>query len=143
MYQQLRAFKKDHGDASLKPIIIQAGTNHLPRDNTVDVENKICRLMIHASKEFPITSIYFSAMLPKFRRSFDSMINYVNNKVFNLCLDNPKMEIIYHSNFVANHELNYDLFWKDKIHPSYIGFRQLAKDFISHVSLKNCNILSS
>ena len=99
--------------------------------------------MIHASKEFPITSIYFSAMLPKFGRSFDGMINYVNNKVFNLRLDNQKMEIIYHSNFVANHELNYDLFWKDKIHPSYIGFRQLAKDFISHVSLKNCNILSS
>ena len=82
-------------------------------------------------------------MLPKFGRSFDGMINYVNNKVFNLRLDNQKMEIIYHSNFVANHELNCDLFWKDKIHPSYIGFRQLDKDFISHVSLKNFNILSS
>ena len=38
---------------------------------------------------------------------------------------------------------NYDFFWKDKIHTSNVDLRQLAKDFISHVRLKNFNILSS
>ena len=63
VYEQLRAFKKDHDDASIKSIIILAGTNHLLRYNPVDVANKICRLMIHTSKEFPNTSINFSAIL--------------------------------------------------------------------------------
>ena len=80
----------------------------------MDVAKQICGLMIYASKEFSITSIYFSAMLPKFGRRFDSMINYVNNKVFNLCLDNQKMEIMHYSNFEANHELNYEFFGKTK-----------------------------
>ena len=64
------------------------------------------------------------------------MINYVNNEVFNLCLDNQKIEFIQHRNFVVNHDLNYDFFWKDKIHTSNIGLRQLAKGFISQVRLK-------
>ena len=70
--------------------------------------------MVHAGKEFPKTSVHISAILPKFGRSFDSMTNYVNNEVFNLCLDNQKMEIYTTHNFAINHYLNYDFFWKDK-----------------------------
>ena len=62
--------------------------------------------MIHTSKEFPNTSIYFSTILPKFGRSFNWITNYVNNEVFKLCLDNQKMEFIQHSNFTVNHDLN-------------------------------------
>ena len=37
VYEQLRAFKKDHGDASVNSVIIHVGTNHLPLGNPVDV----------------------------------------------------------------------------------------------------------
>ena len=127
VYEQLRAFKKNHGNASVKSIIVHVGTNHPLQENTVDVANKICRLLVHTSTEFPNTSIYFSAILPKFGRSFNRMINYVNNEVFNLCLDNLKMEFIWRINSAVNHDLNYDFFWKDKIHTSNIGLRQLPK----------------
>ena len=77
-------------NASIKSIVIHIGTNHLERDNPMVVTNKVCRLIIHTSKELPNTSTYFSAILPKFGRNFNSMVNYVNNEVFNLCLDNHK-----------------------------------------------------
>ena len=148
VYEQLRAFKKDHGDASVKLVLKHLGTNHKPRDNPVDVANKICRLMFHASKEFPKTLIYFSAILPKFGRSFNlihSLINYVNNEVFILCLDNQKWNI--HSTVTLQSTMvtwsNYDFFRKDKIHTSNIGLWQLSKDFISPVRTKNFNILCS
>ena len=51
--------------------------------------SKEFEMMVHASKEF--RKIYFSTTLPKLARSFKSMINYVNNEAFNLCLDNQKM----------------------------------------------------
>ena len=63
------------------------------------------------------------------------MINYVNNEIFNLYLDDQKMKFIQHSNFAVNHVLNYD-FWKDEIHTSNIDLRQPAKDFISQVRVK-------
>ena len=84
---------------------------------------KNMRHQVHTSKEFPNTSIYFSAILSKFDRNFNSMINYMKKEVFNLCLDNQKIEFIQHSNFAVNHDLNYDFFWKDKIHISNIGLR--------------------
>lgn len=116
VYEQLRAFKKDHGDASVK-----------------NLANKMFRMIIHTSKEFSNTSIYFSAILPKFGRSFNSLINYVNNEFSNLCLDNQKIGFIGYSNFAVNH---HGFFWKDKIQTSNIGLRQLAIDFISHGRLK-------
>ena len=70
------------------------------------------------------------------------MINYVNNEVFNLCLENQKMEFKQDSNFALNHDLNYNFFWKHQIHTNNIGLRQLDKYFISHVRVKKINILS-
>ena len=66
VYKQIQAFRKDHCSASAKSIIIHVRTNHLPRDNLVDVVNKICSLMVHLSYEFPNTSIHFLAIPPKF-----------------------------------------------------------------------------
>ena len=80
--------------------------------------NKLSRLTIYASKEFLNTSIYFLVILSKFGISFDSMINYVNSEVFNLCIDNQKIEFIQHSNFAVNYHLNYDFFQKGKIYTS-------------------------
>ena len=113
IYKQPQAFKKDHGNASLKSMIMHFGINHLLRGNLMDVANKIFSLMVHARKECP-TSFYFSPILHKFSKLFNSMINYVNNKLFNLCLANQKMEFIQHNNFSINHYLNYDFFWKTK-----------------------------
>ena len=109
--------------------MIHAGVNHRPQDNPVYVANKICRLMVHTSEESPNTLIYFSAIFPNFGRSFNSMINYGNNEVFNFCLDNQKMKFIQYSNFAVNHNLNYDYFWKNKIHKTHasnISLRQLT-----------------
>ena len=50
VYEQLRTFKKDHSDTRVKSMIIHVGTNHLPRNNPVDVINKICRLIVYGSK---------------------------------------------------------------------------------------------
>ena len=129
VYGHFRVFKKDYDDASVKSTMIHAGVNHRPRDNPVHVANKICRLMVHTSEESPNTLIYFSAIFPNFGRSFNSMINYGNNEVFNFCLDNQKMKFIQYSNFAVNHNLNYDYFWKDKIHKTHtsnISLRQLT-----------------
>ena len=72
--------------------------------------------MLHTSNEFPNTSIYFSAILHKFGKTafdrtlpkftkFNGMINYVNNKVFNLCFENQKTKFIQQSNFAVKHDL--------------------------------------
>ena len=46
LYVKIRAFKKSHGE---KSVIIHDRINDLPRDNPVDVANKTCKLMVHAS----------------------------------------------------------------------------------------------
>ena len=127
-FEHIRAFKKDHGYASVK-----------------NLANKIFRLIIHTTKEFSNTSIYFSTILPKFGRSFNSLINYVNNEFLNLCLDNQKIGFIRHSNFAVNH---HDFFWRDKIQTSNIGLRQHRFATTSHRlyftrKAKKTNILSS
>ena len=53
------------------------------------------------------------------------------------------MEIILHSNFAFNHDLNYDVFREEDLHTRDIGLRQLAKGFLLHVRLKKNNILCS
>ena len=110
VYEQVRGFKKDHSNDSVELIIIHVGTNHLPRDNAVDVANKIFRLMINACKEFPNTLLYFLAILPKFGGSCNTMLSFVNSEAFNLCLDNQKIEFIQHGNFAVNYDLNCDFF---------------------------------
>ena len=75
VYEQHWAFKKDHGDASVKSIIIHVGTNCLPPESPVEMANKICRLMIHTSKEFSNILTYFLAILTKFGRSLNSIIS--------------------------------------------------------------------
>ena len=46
------------------------------------------------------------------------------------------MEFIQHSSLAVNHDLNYDFFWKDKIHTSNISLRQLAKKALIHTHKK-------
>ena len=82
--KQLRVFKKDHRNANVKSIVIHVVANHLPRDNLVDVVNKIYRLMIHISTKFPNTLIYFLAIVTKFDRSFSSTICISIIKKWNL-----------------------------------------------------------
>ena len=67
----------------------------------------------------------------------------MNNKAFNLCLDNQKMEFIQHSKFAINHDLNYNFVWKEKIRTNNIGLRQLAIDFNLQARVKHFNILNS
>ena len=53
------------------------------------------------------------------------------------------MEFIQRSKFAINHDLNYNFVWKDKIHTSNIGLRQLAIDFNLQARVKHFNILKS
>ena len=66
VYEQMRTFRENHQEAAVTNVIIQVGTNHLPRDYSSDITTKISKLLLHATKEFPNKSIYFSAILPKF-----------------------------------------------------------------------------
>ena len=66
VYEQMRTFRENHQEAAITNVIIYVGTNHLPRDQPSDITTKISNLLLHATKEFTNTSIYFSAILPKF-----------------------------------------------------------------------------
>ena len=77
VYEQMRNFRENHQEAAVANIIIHIGTNHLPRSHPSDITAKISKLLLHATKELPNTSIYFSAILPKFNNTFFEMINHV------------------------------------------------------------------
>ena len=85
VYEQTRTFRENHQEAAVANVIIHVDTNHLSRDHPSDITTKISKLLLHATKEFPNTSIYFSAILPKFNNTFFEMINHVNSEIFELC----------------------------------------------------------
>ena len=136
-YDQIRRFHAEHENANVNTIILHIGTNHLPRDKPEDTARKICKLMNHIRKEFPQTRILYSAILPKFNRSFNSIINYVNNEIFEFCMLDKQMSFIQHNTFAVNHNLNSRLYSKDNLHPNNLGLRQLAKDIIEQVRIKS------
>ena len=85
IYEQMLTFRENHQEAAVTNVIIHVGTSHLPRDHPSDITTKTSKLLLHATKEFPNTSIYFSAILPKFNNTFFEMINHVNSEIFELC----------------------------------------------------------
>ena len=119
VYEQMRTFRENHQEAAVTNVIIHVGTNHLPRDHPSDITTKISKLLLHATKEFPNTSIYFSAIRPKFNKTFFEMINHVNSEIFELCSYYHQLRFIQHHDFAVNHEINKELFWKDMIHTRY------------------------
>ena len=124
--------RENHQEAFVTNVIIHVGTNYLPRDHPSDITTNISKLL-PATKEFPNTSIYFSAILPKFNNTLFEMINHVNSEIFELCSYYYQLRFIQHQNFAVNHEMNKELFWEDMIHTSNNGLRQLARDSIKHV----------
>ena len=131
VYEQMRTFRENHQEAALTNVIIYFGTDRLPRNHPSNITTKISNL--YATKEFPNTSIYFSAILPKFNYTFFEMINHVNSEVFQLCSYYHQLRFIQHQDFAVDDEMNKKLFWKDMIHTSNNGLRQLAKYFIKHI----------
>ena len=111
------------------------GINHLPRDHPSDITTKKSKLLLYATKEFPNTPIYFSAILPKLNNTFFETINHVNSEIFELCSYYDQLRFIQHQKFAVNHEMN-QLFWKDMIHTSNSGVQQLARDFIKRVRFR-------
>ena len=75
VHEQMQIFRENHQEAAATNVIIHVGTNHLPRENPSCITTKISKLLLHATKEFPDTSTYFSAILPKFNDTFFEMIN--------------------------------------------------------------------
>ena len=119
VYEQMRTFRENHQEAAVTNVIIHVGKNHLPRHHPSDITTKISKLLLHATKEFPNTSIYFSAIRPKFNKTFFEMINHVNSEIFELCSYYHQLRFIQHHDFAVNHEINKELFWKDMIHTRY------------------------
>ena len=109
VYGQMRTFRENHQEAAVTNVIIHVGTNHLPRDHPSDITTKISKLLLHATKEFPNTSIYFSAILPKFNNTFFEMINHENSEIFELCSYCNQLRFIQHQYFAKNHEMNKEL----------------------------------
>ena len=132
----MRTFRENHQEVAVTNVIIHVSTNHVPRDNPRAITTKISKLLLHATKEFPNALIYFSAILPKFNNTFFEMINHVNSEIFELCSYYHQLRFIQHQDLGANHEMNNKLFWKDMIHTSNNGLRQLARDFIKHVRFR-------
>ena len=62
-----------------------------------------------------------------------SIINYINETVFNICAETNGIYFISHNSFAFNHKLNEILFWKDKIYTDRKGLKQLAFDFIENI----------
>lgn len=48
----------------------------------------------HAAKEFPNTSIYFSAALSKFKKTLLEMINHMNSKIFEFSSFHHQLSLI-------------------------------------------------
>ena len=119
VHEQMRTFRENHQEAAVANVIIHVDTNHLSRDHPSDITTKISKLLLHATKEFPNTSIYFSAIRPKFNKTFFEMINHVNSEIFELCSYYHQLHFIQHHDFAVNHEINKELFWKDMIHTRY------------------------
>ena len=136
VYEQMRTFRENHQVAAVTNVIIHVGTNHLPSYHPSLITTKISKLLLQVTKEFPNASIYFSAILPKFNNLFFEMINHVNSEIFELCSYYHQLRFIQHQDLGANHEMNNKLFWKDMIHTSNNGLRQLARDFIKHVRFR-------
>ena len=120
-------------EAVVTNVIIQVGTNHLPRDHPSNITTKISKLLLHATKEFPNTSIYFSTILPKFNNTFFEMINQVNSEIFELRSYYHQLRFIQHQDFPKIHEMNKEIFWKDMIHASNNGLRQSRLNFSFYV----------
>lgn len=117
--QQIRVFKKNDGDTSVRELDYDSDSNMI-------FTGRIPRGCSHTSREFPNASVYFSAILLKLGRNFNSITNYVNNEFFNLRLGNQKVKLIQLGNSAVNHDLNYEFLRKDKIHTRNNGLRQLA-----------------
>ena len=135
IYDQFRKFKEEHQNASVKNVLVHVGTNHLllPNNDPDDVARKIGKLLNFLTYELPEAKVFFSAILPKYDAKFFHIIDRVNIAIFFMSLKNPKIHFIKHKKFAINNELNYQFFWKDKLHTSDQGLRQLAKDFIDSI----------
>ena len=133
VYEQMRNFRENRQEAALTNIIIHVGTNHFPRDHPSDLTAKISKFLLYATKEFPNTSIYFSAILPKFNNTFFEMINHLTTEIFEFLSYYHQLGFIQYQDFAKNHEMSKELFWKDMIHASNNGLRQLARDFNKHL----------
>ena len=129
----MRTFRENHQEVAVTNVIIHVSTNHVPRDNPRAITTKISKLLLHATKEFPNASVYFSAILLTFTNRFFETINHVNCEIFELCSYYHELRFIQCQEFAKNHERNKELFWQDMIHMSNNGLRQLARDFIKHV----------
>ena len=135
VYEQMRTFR-DHQEAAVSNVIIHVDINHLSRGHSCDITTKISKILLQGTKEFPNTWVYFSEILPKFNNTFFEMINHVNSEIFELCSYYHQLRLIQHQDFAVNHKMNKELFWKDMIHTSNNGLRQLVRDFIKHVRFR-------
>ena len=93
--EEFSAFRENHQEAAVTNVIIHVVTNHLPRDHPNDI-TKISKLLLHSTKRFPNTSIYFSVILLKFNNIFFEMINHMNSEMFELCSYYHQLRFIQH-----------------------------------------------
>lgn len=133
IYEQYRSFKRDFPTSSVSKILIHVGTNHLPKCSANDTANKIGRLLLFLREEMVNTKIYYSSILPKKDTAFLNSIYQINCQLYSLCFKTHNLFFINHTLFYKDQELNPEMFRQDRLHPSGIGTRQLARDFIQYI----------
>ena len=77
----------------------------------------------------PETKLYYSLILPRISENYLNGINEINNAISTFG-NKIKVDVIQHTAFCNNGEINYNLLRKDVIYPSYKGTSVLAKNII-------------
>ena len=67
-YDRFHQFQSEHGNARIKNVIVDVGTNHLSKDDQGNVARKICKLMPFLHSELPDALIFYSGFLRKLDR---------------------------------------------------------------------------
>jgi hypothetical protein len=125
-HKVMLAVKKLSTEAHIKNLVLHVGTNSIPHNSVMQVSNELSQALMKIQLELPNTKIHYSAILPKIDLPYNRGINFVNNFLHDMCMDNG-IGFVQHSAFCVGGRLNKKLYapseWREErpIHPSHEG----------------------
>ena len=97
---------------NVNKIVIHVGGNHIPHAIITKLKDMIKEII----SIMPETKLYYSLILPRISENYLNGINEINNAISTFC-NKIKVDVIQHTAFCNNGEINYNLLRKDAIHP--------------------------
>ena len=101
----------------------------MPHEGPHAIITKLKDMIKEIISTMPETKLYYSLILPRISENYINGINEINNAISTFC-DKIKVDVIQHTAFCNNGEINYNLPRKDAIHPSYKGTSVFTKNII-------------